>query len=63
MPPRMGFWESLMDEMLRGDYVAPASIPSRYGTAVKTYNVGDVIVGEIVEEQGELTTGGKVASL
>lgn len=65
-----GFWDNLLKEMgveseavtLPVNYMPPPpAAPSVYGGAVKTYHVGDVIVGEIVED--ELTTDGEEASL
>ena len=66
-----GFWDHLLKEMgvepeavtLPVNYMPPPPpAPSVYGGAVKTYHVGDVIVGEIVED-AELTTGPESVSL
>lgn len=66
-----GFWDDLLKEMgVESDGIAlpvnymppPPPAPSVYGGAVKTYHVGDVIVGEIVEDE-ELTTGAESVSL
>jgi hypothetical protein len=54
MPPE-GYYEDWWDKLVRDHTWLPAQQPNATFTEyVSPYNVGDVLVGEIVEERKEL---------